>query len=95
MKSICYLTYCQAKNSLLEMLRHPGKLIAYLFVIAMIVFSVLTRQSNTAVTGVPDTRLIGGIYFFVLLGLLVMILLSGVKSGSTFFSMPDVNLLFV
>lgn len=95
MKSICYLTYSQAKNSLLEMLRHPGKLIAYLFVIAMIVFSVLTRQSNTAVTGVPDTRLIGGIYFFVLLGLLVMILLSGVKSGSTFFSMPDVNLLFV
>ena len=95
MKSIFYLTCRQAKNSLLELFRHPGKLIAYLFVIAMIVFSVFTRQSSAVVTGVPDTHLIGGIYFFVLLGLLVMILMSGVKSGSTFFSMPDVNLLFV
>ncbi|WP_283609805.1 putative ABC exporter domain-containing protein [Faecalispora anaeroviscerum] len=95
MRSICYLSYCQAKNSLLDMLRHPAKLIAYLFVIAMIVFSVFTKQSSTDMVSVPDTRLIQGVYFFILLGLLMMILQSGLKSGSTFFSMPDVNLLFV
>lgn len=90
-----YLTYCQTKNSLLELFRHPGKLISYLLVIALIGFSVFTKQSSTVAAGGSDTRLIEGIYFFLLLGLLVMILLSGVKSGSTFFSMPDVNLLFV
>ena len=41
-----YLTYCQAKNSLLELFRHPGKLISYLLVIALIGFSVFTKQSS-------------------------------------------------
>lgn len=95
MKSISYLMVTQAKNSLKNLLHHPLKLLSYLFVIALIGMSVFFRKDSAEAITITDSQMIQGIYFFVLLGLMVMIIISGLKSGSTFFNMPDVNLLFV
>ena len=96
MNSLGYLLRTQAKNTILNMFRHPAKLISYVVIVGFIVFSVfLEKDSSGATQGAMDTRLLQGIYFVILVFLLDISLLSGVKSGSTFFSMPDVNLLFV
>lgn len=96
MKSIFYLVRCQLKNSLRQLLRHPAQLISYLLVIALILFSfVLNGANEQALPTQPDLRLLQDLYFFALLVALMLILRSGIKSGSTFFTMPDVNLLFV
>lgn len=94
MSALIYLIRIQLKNMVLHLFRHPAKLIAYVALLAFIVFSVLTGSSNTEVFE-ADLRLLHGIYLAILLALSVLTLQSGVKSGSTFFGMPDVNLLFV
>lgn len=95
MKSISYLMLVQAKNSLKNMIRHPLKLISYLLIIVLIGASVLIKQDAALKITTTGSQMIQGIYFFVLLALMVMVIISGLKSGSTFFNMPDVNLLFV
>lgn len=95
MKSISYLMVIQAKNSLKNLMRHPLKLLSYIFVIVLIGVSVFLKQDSSVQATITDSQMLQGIYFFILLGLMVMILISGLKSGSTFFNMPDVNLLFV
>lgn len=96
MKSILYLTVCQLKNSLRQMLRRPAQLISYLLVVALILFSVIfSGGGERALPTQSDLRLLQSLYLLVLMVVLMLILRSGIKSGSTFFTMPDVNLLFV
>ncbi len=95
MSALLYLVRHQLRNQLLELLHHPGKLILYLFIVLMVGVSIFTGGGRN-----PDGPSIGfgflpGGYFAVLLILMMMVLWSGVKSGSTFFTMPDVNFLFV
>ncbi|HEX3037696.1 MAG TPA: putative ABC exporter domain-containing protein [Oscillospiraceae bacterium] len=96
MSSIVFLMKKQIKNSLIEMIHHPSKLIAYIFIIAMLSTSIITTSfDRPRATSGMDIRLLQGSYFVILLFIAVLTLLNGLKSGTTFFSMCDVNFLFV
>ena len=95
MNAIRYLAVRELKNSLIDLLHHPGKLISYLFIIGMIGLSVFTSDSSPRSGGTADFRLLHGIYLAILLVLGLLSAWGGLKSGSTFFRMSDVNFLFV
>lgn len=96
MSSILYLMRKSFKNTLLEMIRHPGKLILYIVAVGLmsmsIIMSVIDPQKSTSYS---DIRLLHGAYLGILMLISLPSLFSGMNSGSTFFKMCDVNLLFV
>ena len=85
------------RNTLLDMLHHPARLAAYLFVVAMLLFSGLSLvfSPREAGEGYLDVRLLEGIYLGILLLTAVPTILLGMKSGANLFTMSDVNFLFV
>lgn len=96
MSALFFLMKKEVKNSFLDLLRHPVKLIAYILLFAMLSFSIFERVIIHAGVSIAamDIRILHGVYFGALLLLGVPILLSGMKSGATFFKMHDVNFLF-
>lgn len=97
MNAIVYMMRKSIKNTLLDMIHHPARLVAYLFVIVLLLFSSLTqllapREEGTALL---DFRLLEGIYLGLLLLVTIPSLLVGMKSGANIFTMSDVNMLFV
>jgi hypothetical protein len=95
MKAMFFLIRKEIKNGLLEMLRHPARLILYLAVVALLVFSLLSGSGRKSGGGFLDFRILHGIYLIALLFIAVPSILTGLKSGTTFFKMSDVNFLFV
>lgn len=95
MKAILFIVRKEIKNAVLDMFRHPAKLILYLGILAMLVFSLLSQMETKKGNGYLDFRILHGIYLGVLLLISVPSILSGLKSGATFFKMSDVNFLFV
>ena len=97
MSSIAFILRKSLKNNILELLRHPGKLVAYLFVAACLLFSALSMalSPQEELPEFLDLRILQGIYFALLMFIVMINLIKGVDSGSTFFSMGDVNMLFI
>ena len=96
MSALLYVVRRSLRNAFLELLHHPGKLIAYLFIIALMLFSGISATlSGEPENGFSDIRMLEGIYLGVLLLVTVPMLLHGLRSGANFFNMSDVNLLFV
>lgn len=96
MKALIYLVITNIKNSLKELKRHPAKLILILFFVALLGFTIWagnTNKQNEMNTG-NIQELYAGI--FVLFGMMfLMNTMTGFSSGASFFSMADVNLLFL
>ncbi|MCH1981763.1 putative ABC exporter domain-containing protein [Ruminococcus sp. OA3] len=96
MNSLIYIVLKSTRNSLKELLKKPGKLIMYLFIIAMIagvaVMSFFTEPGakEQAPMFVFTGVLFAFITFFVGIGVS-----KGVSGGDQIFEMNDVNLLFV
>ncbi len=96
MNALLYMMRKRLKNTLLELLHHPGRLIAYLFVLGMLLFSGLVNMSAPAEPGeYMDIRLLEGIYLGLLLLITVPSLLVGLRSGANLFTLSDVNNLFI
>ncbi len=96
MSAIFFVLRKSLKNTLLELLHHPAKLILYIFVIFIILASGISNMVGVDTEEVLlDMRILEGIYLGVLLLVLVPTLLMGLRSGTTFFTMSDVSLLFV
>ena len=98
MSAIVFMLRKSLKNALMELLHHPGKLILYLIVGAMLVFSALsniTGSGDDSERMILDQRILQGIYLALLLLISIPTILRGLNSGTTFFSMSDVSLLFV
>ncbi|SMC72578.1 putative ABC exporter domain-containing protein [Papillibacter cinnamivorans] len=95
MNSLVFLVSRSLKNSFLELLRKPAKLILWLFVIAMVVgffiLSLYTRQSAE----IHNIIWLKGIAFLMALFLVIIAVQKGLSSGDAIFDMSDVNLLFV
>ncbi len=98
MKALAYLLITQIKNRIISLKKKPGLLILYSFVILMIVFSVvmvLIFGKNMNQMRFADERIL----FLILSGLSIFFLyafvVSGLSTGSSLFTMPDVGLLFV
>lgn len=95
MKALFYLLRKRIKNTLIAMLKNPGQLIFILFIVAMLVFTIVTSGFNQPA---PDSyRDISELYaiafaFYALI--FYLSLLPGFKTGASFFSLADVNLVF-
>ena len=95
MSAIFYVLRKSLKNTLLELLHHPAKLILYLFVIFIVLASGISNMVSANGDGtLLDIRMLEGIYLGALLLVLIPALLMGLRSGTTFFTMSDVSLLF-
>lgn len=98
MKALTYLLIIQLKNRLLQLKKKPALLILYIFIAAMLVLSIIAsfmmdREANEI--NFADERIL----LLILGGLGILFLgtyiSTGLSTGSTLFSMPDVGLLFV
>lgn len=97
MRSLGYLLLMNAKNALLELRKHKGKLFLYIFLIVMIVgLAIMTQYSQLDVGETyADIGILKLCYFAFLMLFLWLSVSKGTSKGDTFFSMEDVNLLFV
>lgn len=98
MNAILFRVRRELKNNFLDLLRHPGRLAGYVVIVLLLLFSLLQSLMGPELpeqtSALQDFRLLEGIYLGVLLLLGLPTLLSGIKQGTTFFSMGDVNHLF-
>lgn len=98
MKALIYLMCTQFKNRILYIRKKPGLMILYGFVLLIIIASVLFlifATEGASNWGNADNRII---YLFISgFGLLYLYnsAYTGISTGSTFFTMADVGLLFV
>ncbi len=96
MHSLLYLLRKSAKNTLLEILRKPGKLIPYLLVIGLMVLAFVSSLFSEPAQGTRLDPLYLAAAFFAFLALFFSLgLQKGLTSGDTIFDMNDGNLLFV
>ena len=85
MSAIFYVLRKSLKNTLLELLHHPAKLILYLFVIFIVLASGISNMVSANGEGVLlDMRMLEGVYLGALLLVLIPTLLMGLRSGTTF-----------
>ena len=94
MNAMLYLIRKEIKNKIIYLIKHPGKLILYIGVLALLIFTIFTSEQPKG-NDFLDIRILQGFYFVALTGISLPIILTGLKSGATFFSMSDVNFLFV
>ncbi|WP_312695574.1 putative ABC exporter domain-containing protein [Caproiciproducens sp.] len=97
MRAILYLVRKEIKNGIIDLFHHPARLILYLFLAGMLAFSLISGSEREirAPGSYLDIRILHGVYLGILLFITVPSVLSGLKSGATFFRMSDVNFLFV
>lgn len=96
MSSFAFLLTRSVKNSFLELLRKPAKLLLWVLVIAgiggLFILSMFTRQSADSFL---DIVWLKGILFLLVLLFVVIAIQKGLANGDVIFNMNDVNLLFV
>lgn len=98
MKALVYLLLTRLKNQLLSLRKKPAMLILYLIITGFIIFSVVVMvvaDVDTSRVNLADERIL--YLIFAVIGLLYLWLFvnSGVSTGSSLFTMPDIGLLFV
>lgn len=98
MKALVYLLRTRLKNQLISLKKKPAMLILYLIIAAFIIFSIVmmvVADVDNSQASFADERIL--YLIFAGLGLLYLWIFvnSGVSTGSSLFTMPDVGLLFV
>lgn len=96
MDSIFYLLRKNVKNGIVDTFRHPMKLIVYGLIAASIVAALIRGFTmEVDVSEMPDRRILYGSFLALLYFISIPIMLKGLSTGSTFFTMGDVNNFFV
>lgn len=97
MNSLFYLLWRSSVNFLKETLHRPALLTLYIFIVVMLCGATLAGVFAPRETpqNLYDIRLIGGMFFVLMLMSLFSSLKRAFGSGSSFFLMSDVNLLFI
>ena len=93
MSALVYLFLTSLKNTFLQLRKKPALIFVYSLVIAFMVFAMLPggTSQNLSVDMTPILRALA----FCLFGFISYSSISkGLNQGSTFFAMPDVNMLF-
>ena len=99
MKSIFYLWRTSLKNRLLNMKHHPGQLIFVILMAFLLIFCLISAALSPGVALpagrspdlTPLSAILGGVFLF----LFVTSVQKGLSSGASFFTVADVNLLFL
>ena len=96
MKAIAYMLRKNIKNEVVDTFRHPLKLIFYGLIAASLVYAVIRGFTmEVDVNDKLDPRILSGAFFALLYFISIPIMLKGLSTGSSFFSMGDVNNIFV
>lgn len=93
MKSLLYVCFTSIKNSIKDLKHNPGKLIYTIFMLAFFAFMIIASTKSPTKEARDITELhviILALYSFSFVG----ILMSGLSSGASFYSMADVNIIF-
>ncbi|MDD3173641.1 MAG: putative ABC exporter domain-containing protein [Herbinix sp.] len=98
MKALVYLLITQLKNRILSLKKKPAMLVLYCFVLALIIFSIVMiciSDKEKSTMQFADERIL----FLIIAGLGLFFLYafttSGLSTGASLFTMPDIGLLFV
>ena len=95
MRSILYLLRKNVKNGVVDTFRHPLKLIVYGLLALSLVYAVIRGFTmEVDINDVLDQRILYGGFLALLYFISIPIMLKGISTGSTFFTMGDVNNLF-
>ena len=94
MKALLYLTLKKAKNSIVEFVKSPGKLIVTLLFMGLMVFSAINSKSYEGSPYVRDINELYAIVFALYSVIFVLISKNGFYNGASMFTMQDVNLIF-
>ena len=99
MNAIFYLLRKTVKNEILDTLRHPLKFLLYAFVAVSMLYGAVRGYTAGDDLGqseiLSDPRLLSGAYLAVLFFISIPVMLKGLSSGTSFFSLSDVNNMFV
>lgn len=98
MKALIYLVLTQIKNKILSLKKKPAFLILYGFIAIVVIFSIVMLilfGKDMTSTGMGDERILFLILSALGLFFLYAFTASGLSTGSSLFTMPDVGLLFV
>ncbi|MHC1748228.1 MAG: putative ABC exporter domain-containing protein [Cellulosilyticaceae bacterium] len=96
MNALKYLCITTLKNHIKQLRHNPAKLILYVFCLLLVGFMLWTGfQADIEVAELRPLPELGAVIFGFLGFVFITPLFSGLESGSSFFGMSDVNLLFV
>lgn len=96
MNALLYLVRKSMKNSLKELLKKPGKLALWIFVVVVIIGVIVLSFFTKAQAEQPAQLFwFSGILFLFVTLFVVISVLKGLSSGDAIFEMNDVNLTFV
>ncbi|MBQ8133518.1 MAG: putative ABC exporter domain-containing protein [Clostridia bacterium] len=104
MNAIAYLLVKNVKNAALDTIRHPLKLMLYAFIIVSMIYGAVmgftagSGEGGSFLEGIIERsggRLLSGAYLAVLYFISIPIMLKGLSSGTSFFSLSDVINMFV
>lgn len=104
MNAIAYLLVKNVKNAVLDTIRHPLKLMLYAFIIVSMIYGAVmgftagSGEGGSFLEGIIERsggRLLSGAYLAVLYFISIPIMLKGLSSGTSFFSLSDVINMFV
>ena len=93
MRALSYLFLTSIKNYLLQMLKKPVLIVVYALFAAMMVFAMLPGGRSVGIS-MDMTPVLRAGAFCLFAFVAYSSISKGLKTGSTFFSMPDVNMLF-
>ncbi len=102
MKSLFFMMRKTLKNILRDLLHHPAKLIAYAFIAAIFLFSILSsaffpEDQMQQIGQFADQRILRAIFLLLMMLFVVTGMMGGKNQNGAnngFFRMSDVNLLF-
>lgn len=96
MSSLIFIIVRSTINSLKELLKKPGKLILYVFLVLLIIGVAITSlfTKSKVETQAPLFILTGILFAFISMFMIIAVV-KGLSSGDNIFEMNDVNLLFV
>ncbi len=95
MGSILYLLRKNIKNAIVDTFRHPMKLIVYGLIAASLVYAVVRGFTmEVDVDDMLDSRILYGAYLALLYFISIPIMLKGLSTGSSFFTLSDVTNIF-
>ena len=95
MTGLRYLFFTTLKNSIVQLVKNPGKLIAAILFILLFVFVIFSGNlGSEAGQEFRNPQELFAIVFALYLIFFVLGAYKGLTSGASFYSMADVNLLF-
>jgi len=94
MRALVYLQAARLKNRIKELRRRPAKLVLFLAFAGLLVFVLISATGNEMGAAPRDDSLLFAIMLAFFAFTYVMGLFPGLGSGTTFYTMADVSLLF-